>query len=295
MKQKPQKLKKGDTIGIISPAGVVKEHDKFDRAKAYIESKGFNVKAAPHALDKKDYLAGSDEHRLADLVNFFNDPEVNAIFCSRGGYGTLRIIDKLPELPPKILVGFSDITSLLNNLNFVTFHGPLELYDFSKEPVNSYTEEIFWKVLMGEVKIPFSYQNPYEYHCINPGQVKGKLVGGNLAIICAMLASPYCVDFTDNILLLEDVGEPLYKIDRLLVQLRLAGVFEKVAGVLFAESTDVDSLELVKEYFSGYNFPVGYGFPAGHSEYKVTLPIGVDYFFDSENFKLELTEDYILA
>lgn len=291
MKTKPEKLNPGDTIGIISPSGAVKENEQFNRAVKYFEEQGYKVKVAPHALDKINYLAGNDADRLEDLIRFFNDPEIKAILCSRGGYGMHRILDKIPDLPPKIFVGFSDITALLNNLNFVTFHGPLVASDFGKDKIDGYTEDIFWKILTGSVEIPYSFPNVYQYHCINPGIAEGELIGGNLSIICGLLGTPYSLDFRGKVLILEDVSEPLYKIDRMLAQLRLAGVFEKVKGILFAEFTDVNALELITEFCKDLNLPVGYGFPAGHSENKATLPIGVKYMFDAGAFRLQLVEE----
>ena len=288
MKTKPQKLNPGDTIGIISPSGAVKETEEFNRAVKYFEARGYKVKVAPHAQDKNNYLAGKDTDRLEDLILFFNDPEIKAIFCSRGGYGMHRILDKIPDLPPKIFVGFSDITALLNNLSFVTFHGPLVASDFGKEKVDPYTEGIFWKALTNNIKI---FPNIYEYHCIKPGIAEGELIGGNLSIICALLGTPYSLDFRGKILLLEDVGEPLYKIDRMLAQLRLAGVFKQVAGILFAEFTDINALDLINDFCKNLAIPVGYGFPAGHSEHKATLPLGVRYRFDAGKFRLEIMEE----
>lgn len=291
MKTKPQKLNSGDTIGIISPSGAVKEIEQFNRGVKYFEARGYKIKVAPHALDKNNYLAGKDPDRLEDLISFFNDPEIKAILCSRGGYGMHRILDKIPDLPPKIFVGFSDITALLNNLNFVTFHGPLVASDFGKESIDPYTEDIFWKVMTGNIE---NFPNVYEYHCIKPGIAEGELIGGNLSLICGLMGTPYSLDFHGKILLLEDVCEPIYKIDRMLAQLRLAGVFEQVAGVLFAEFTDVNALDLINEYCKDLNIPVGYGFPAGHSEHKATLPLGVRYRFNAGEFRLEVVEDYCL-
>ncbi len=292
MKTKPEKLNTGDTIGIISPAGAVKEPGQLNNAVKYLEAWGFKVKTAPHALDKKDYLAGNDTDRLDDLVNLFHDPEVKAILCSRGGYGTMRLLGKIPGLPPKILVGYSDITALLNNLDFVTFHGPLVVPDFGENSVDPYTGEIFLKILTGNIELPYSYPNPCGYHCIKPGRATGALVGGNLSIICALLGTPYAPGFSGKILLLEDIGEPLYKIDRMLAQLRLAGVFDRLAGVLFAGFTGVNALELVAEYCKDLNIPAGYGFPAGHGDMKATLPLGVRYLFDSGDFNLQVDEAY---
>lgn len=293
MTQKPQKLNIGDTIGIISPAGAIKETEQFHNAVRYIESRGYRIKIAPHALNKAGYLAGNDAERLSDIVEMFKDPQVKAIFCARGGYGTFRILDKIPHLPPKILVGYSDITALLNNLGFVTFHGPLTVSDFGRDNINPYTEEIFWKILENRVEFPYIYTNPYDYHCINAGECEGELVGGNLSIICGLLGTPYSLDFTGKILLIEDINEPLYKIDRMLTQLRLAGVFNKVCGILAGEFTGTEANELLKEFFADIKIPVGYGFPCGHNEVKATLPIGARYSFNSKDFKLELLENYL--
>ncbi len=353
----PKKLKKGDTIGIISPAGAIKDCNTLKSAKNYFESKGYKVKIAPHCCDKKAYLAGEDKDRLSDLVNFFTDDEIKAVICSRGGYGTFRLLGgidwQIIKKNPKIFVGFSDITALLNNFvqksNIVCFHGPLALSDFGKEDINKYTEENFWNILEGKIKIPYSYENPINYQCINPEKSEGILIGGNLAILCGLLGTPYFPDLEKKILLLEDIGEPLYKIDRMLTQLKLAGIFNKVSGVLFGEFTSItesnnpvrhcevlthivkDSLhesgtyqeanpseaihqplinkwiasshltdaprndiaDIIKELMAGLNIPVGYGFAASHWEQKATLPLGVKYSFDSQDFKLEILEDYL--
>lgn len=308
----PQKLKKGDTIGIISPAGAVKETNLWKPAIKYFENKGYKVKTAPHAGNKKAYLAGNDSDRLSDLMEFFADDEIKAVICSRGGYGTFRLLEKIDwriiRQNPKIFVGYSDITALLNNFveksGIVAFHGPLALSDFGVEKINKYTDENFWEVLEGKAKIPYKYKNPLNYSCIIPGEAQGELMGGNLAVLCGLLGTPYFPDLQGKILLLEDIGEPLYKIDRMLVQLKLAGVFEKVSGILFAEFTSIvesdnpevnklTPLDIVKELTYGLNIPAGYGFNASHGEQKATLPLGIRYSFDSDNFKLEIIEEYI--
>ena len=308
----PKKLKKGDTIGIISPAGAVKDEKLWASAIKYFENKGYKVKTAPHAGDKKAYLAGKDEDRLSDLINFFKDDEIKAVICSRGGYGTYRLLEKIDweiiKNNPKIFVGYSDITALLNNFTeksgLVCFHGPLALSDFGKEEINKYTEENFWEILEGKAEIPYSFENPVNYECIIPGQAQGESAGGNLTVLCGLLGTPYFPDLKGKILLLEDLEEPLYKIDRMLMQLKLAGVFEKVSGILFGEFTsiiesenpDVNKLtpvDIIKELTEDLNIPVGYGFAASHAVQKATLPLGVKYNFDSQNFKLEIVENYL--
>lgn len=308
----PQKLKKGDTIGIISPAGAVKESNLWETTVKYFENKGYKIKIAPHAGDRSTYLAGKDSDRLSDLMEFFKDEEIKAIICSRGGYGTFRLLEKINlevvRQNPKIFVGYSDITALLNNFveksGIVTFHGALALSDFGIKQVNKYTEENFWKILEGKAEIPYKYENPISYTCINPGSVQGVLMGGNLAVLCGLLGTPYFPSFQNKILLIEDIGEPLYKIDRMLMQLKLAGVFKKVSGLLFGEFTSIiesdnpevnklTPVDIVKELTEGLNIPIGYGFSASHGAHKATLPLGVKYSFDSSNFKLEILEDYL--
>ncbi len=308
----PKKLEKGDTIGVISPAGAVSEKNRWSLAVKYFESRGYKVKIAPHAGDKNKYLAGKDEDRLSDLINFFIDKEVKAIICARGGYGTARLLDKIDweiiKQNPKIFIGFSDITALLNNFveksQITAFHGPLALFDFGVEEVNKYTEENFWEIIEGKAKIPYSYKNPNKYECIISGKAKGELMGGNLAVLCSLTGTPYFPDLKGKILLLEDIREPLYKIDKMLIQLKLAGVFEKAAGVLFGDFTSIvessdpeinklTPIDIIKDVLKDINTPVGYGFPASHAEPKTTLPLGVKYNFDSADFKLEIIENYL--
>lgn len=308
----PQKLKKGDTIGIISPAGAVKDEKSWDFAKKYFENKGYKVKIAFHADNKNSYLAGKDADRLSDLINFFKDDEIKAIICSRGGYGTFRLLEKIDweiiKNNPKIFVGYSDITALLNNFveksGIVAFHGPLALSDFGVEEINKYTEENFQKIIEGKAEIPYKFENKLNYECIIAGKTQGELLGGNLTILCGLLGTPYFPELQGKILLLEDIGEPLYKIDRMLMQLKLAGIFEKVSGILFAEFTSIIEAEtagvnkltpvdIIKELTKGLNIPIGYGFNASHGKQKATLPLGVKYSFDSCDFKLEIIENYL--
>jgi len=303
---KPNRLQKGDTIGIISPAGAVKD-DYRQNVADFFEGRGYKVKFAPNAMNQLDYLAGSDGERLSDLINFFQDSSINAIICTRGGYGTLRLLAKIaPEIissNPKIFVGFSDITALHvlfnKRANLVTFHGPLAMFDFGQF-FNEYTIDNFFEILEGRAKIPFTYQNPGNYTCINSGEAQGRLTGGNLAVICALMGTEYAPDFKGKILLLEDIAEPLYKIDRMLHQLKLARVFEQVAGVIFGDFTRLDEgydklVQLITEVVQEYKIPVGIGFPAGHEKIKATLPLGVEYRFNSKSGELTIIEEYIKA
>lgn len=310
---KPKKIQPGDTIGIISPAGAVKDDSKWRIAVNFLESLGYKVKISTNAKNKKAYLAGNDEDRLFDLMSFFEDAEIKAIFCSRGGYGTYRLLSKINyekiKNNPKIFVGYSDITALLLNFmeksGIITFHGPLAISDFGTLNINNYTANQFFNILENNIKIPYSFSNLVDYECIIPGKTEGKLIAGNLTVLLGLLGTPYFPDLKNKILLLEDVGEPLYKIDRMLMQLKLAGIFEQISGLLFGEFTsitpsenpEVDKIspkDIIKEIIKDINIPVGYGFSASHADLKSTLPLGVKYHFNSEDFQLVLLEEYFI-
>jgi len=309
---KPEKLQKGDTIGVISPSGAVRENTSLQSAVRYFENKGYKVKIAPHATDRKAYLAGFDKDRLSDLMRFFEDSSIKAVLCSRGGYGAYRLLNSIDyekiKANTKIFLGYSDITALLgsflNRSNLVTFHGPLFLSDFGVDSVDEYTEKCFFDILEGNINIPFSYDNPVKYQCITSGEAEGELFAGNLAVLAGLLGTPYFPDLKGKILILEDVGEPLYKIDRMLTQLNLAGVFNEISGLLFGEFTSVtgfDNEEVNKltpydvayEITSDLKIPTGFGFPVSHGKTKATLPLGVNYYFNADTFKLVLNDNFL--
>ncbi|MFA6989241.1 MAG: LD-carboxypeptidase [Candidatus Gastranaerophilaceae bacterium] len=326
---KPEKLLKGDTIGIISPAGSVQDVSKFKNVQIYFEEKGYKVLVSKHAKEQEGYLAGSDENRLKDLHAFFKNDKVKAILCSRGGYGTMRLLEKIDydiiAQNPKIFMGYSDITalhcSIYKKTGLVTFHGPLALSDFGEE-INNFTEKNFFKILTEKIEIPYTFQNPFEYECLKKGSTEAKLTGGNLSVLCALLGTKYFPDLKGKILLLEDIGEPLYKIDRLLTQLELSGVLNIISGLLFGKFTNIgqqccsenlnycakdkfnksnqeenpekQAIELLFQKTKNYNIPIGYGFPASHHKIKTILPLEVNYCFNSSKGELKLTENYFL-
>jgi muramoyltetrapeptide carboxypeptidase len=306
---KPHKLSIGDIIGIISPAGRVWDVSKFENVKAYFEKKGYKVIISDHAKDRENYLAGNDEDRLNDFHDFFKNDEVKAILCSRGGFGAMRILEKIDYdligQNPKIFVGYSDITalhtSIYKNTGLVTFHGPLAVSDFGGEELDDFTQENFFNILTEKTEIPYVFQNSFEYFCLKSGSTQAKLTGGNLSVLCALLGTKYFPDLQGKILLLEDVAEPIYKIDRLLTQLELSGIFNIISGLLVGKFTNMgeeqenlekQAMELIFQKTKDYNIPIGYGFPACHHKTKATLPLEVNYCFDSSNGELKLTENY---
>lgn len=302
-KLKPKSLQKGDTIAIISPSGYVSYPEKFETAKKYFEEKGFGVKIFPNAKNHNGYLAGTDEQRISDLENAFEDKEVKAILTSRGGYGATRILDKINyeiiKNNPKIFCGYSDITAfhsaIYKKTGLITFHAPFALADFGAENVDKYTEENFWKTIT-ENNTDTPVNNAFWYDCINGGTLEGELVGGNLCVLTSLLGSGFEPDFEDKILYIEDVNEPLYKIDRMLSQLKLCGVFEKIKGLLvgYFSSDEEDFRNKVINLLKELDIPCGYGFSASHELKKATLPLNVNYRVNFSSGEVKIEDRYFI-
>lgn len=291
-------LKKGDTIGIISPAGCIKDSEKLQKAVDFLTSFGYKVLLAPNVLACEDYLAGSDALRVADLHWVFTNPEIKAVLCSRGGYGCARLLDKIDfELiaqNPKTLFGFSDITTLLNTLSVPVFHAPMAISDFGDDKVDELTCDSFLNALQG-ICAPHVFEASPEFDMINSGCAEGKLAGGNLTSLVSLLGTKYFPDLTGKILLLEDVNEELYKIDRMLTQLRLAGIFDAVSGVVFAGFGETQvSVEFLKQFLPP-ELPAFKGFYASHEKPKYTLPLGAEYCLDAEKGTLMLVENMFVT
>jgi len=301
-KLKPKALQKGDAIAIISPSGQVSYQEKFQKAKEYFENQGFLVKIFPHAKNKENYLAGKDNERIEDFKNVFLDKNVKMILTSRGGYGAARIIDKIDyeivKNNPKIFWGYSDITAfhsaIYKKTGLITFHAPFALADFGADNIDNYTEKTFWKIISNNY-INQHIENSFEYTCINKGVISGELVGGNLCVLTSILGSPFEPDFNDKILFIEDVNEPLYKIDRMLSQLRLNGIFNKIKGLLVGKfsSDEKDFDNNVIKLLQEYDIPCGYGFSASHELQKTTLPLNVKYNVDFSSGEVLITENYL--
>lgn len=295
----PDNLKKGDTIGFVTPAGPIKNHIALENAVKFFEKNGYNVELATHLKDSNGYLSSTDDFRADDLNKFFLDKEIKAIICVRGGYGCVRILDKINydaiKNNPKIFVGCSDITALLSNINketgLVTFHGPMTDGDWGAEEIDSFTFDNFFNFIEGDFSKIYEFKNNLKYKCIKTGITEGKLIGGNLCVLCSLFGTKFQSDFKDKILFIEDVNEPMYKIDRMLQQLKYAGIFGQIKGLLAAEFTGIEDTngleELISEITGEYNIPVGYGFSASHSRSKTTLPIGAKVEFDSKNGTLK--------
>lgn len=295
MKIKPPKLKEGDRIGIIAPAGPVLE-EELRPGVMFLESLGFEPVCFPHLFDQKGYLAGEDKSRLKDLHAVFRDKKIKAVFCARGGYGTHRILQKLNyglfTRNPKIVVGYSDITALLFALykksGILTIHGPV-LRDLLKgEGGNA---ALLVKLMTSEELITVNFPSG---SVVKRGRAEGVILGGNLSLICHLIGTPFLPSFKGKLLFIEEKGEPLYRIDRMLTYLRLCGELEKCAGLMlgtFEECGDPASvLDLVSERCSGLSIPVVTGLPLGHGEQNVPLPIGARAALDTRTMSLKIKE-----
>ena len=295
MKIRPPRLRHGDGIGIIAPAGPIEPSD-MQPGIDLLESSGFRVHLSPHLYERKEYLAGDDETRLRDFHDMFRNNRVKAILCARGGYGTQRLLENIDyELicgNPKIIAGYSDITALLIALyrrnGLITFHGPM-VKDLGKNQTRNL--ESFLGLVTSEEKVTFSLSNG---KIIRQGQSKGVLLGGNLSILCHMVGTRFMPSPRGKILLIEEKGEPLYRIDRMLTHLTLTGVLRGCAAVVFGQFSECGDeasvIELLEEKTSHLNIPVVTGLGMGHGEENVTLPIGVRAFLDTEKMNLSLME-----
>ena len=250
---KPKKLKQGDTITFIAPSGNIDE-DKVLNAKKYFENKGYIVKLGAHIFDNDRYMAGNDTDRAKDLENAFLDPQTDAILCVRGGYGALRIIDKIDyniiKNNPKIFCGYSDITVLsaiiLKKTGLITFSSPMPKGDFQPEEINEYTERQFFKTLTND-KITVSAQNLKTY---KSGNAKGIIIGGNLASVASLCGTDFIPD-DKFIFFAEDLNEPVYKIDKYFRQLLNIKKFkENISAIILGDFLDSEPKEQLDEFLN---------------------------------------------
>ena len=298
----PDRLEPGDTIMFVAPAGDLNK-ERMLRARDRLESRGYQVVMRDDLFAADGYLAGSDERRAKELMQAFLDPDVDAIFPGTGGYGTMRIFDRLDfekiRANPKILVGFSDITGLHLALNrqagLITFHTPNPMWGLgSEEGMKPFTEEYFWKLLGADEEIEqngYTIQVPRDAPQIvtlGKGKAQGRLAGGNLSMISAVEGTPFAIDTRDAILVIEDVREAPYRIDRMLRQLHLSGKLQTLRGAVLGQFTrnydrEEDQMTedprftvdgVLRQYFEPLGIPVLMNFPIGHHPYNASLPLG---------------------
>ncbi len=305
---KPKRINKGDLIGIISPASTPDDLSTIQSAVTYFEKNGYNVIVGKNVGKYNGYLAGTDEERTEDIHQMFSNKKVKSVFALRGGYGSGRLLDKLNykliRSNPKIFVGYSDITALqhaiFHKTGLITFAGPMPAVDFSAE-VSPYTEEMFWAIVTsnkkyGRIQLP----NEEKLFHLTKGTAKGRVAGGNLSTLVSIAGTEFFPSFKDKILLLEEIGEMPYRIDRMLNLLRLLKVFKQVKGVIigrFKNCYETDAMkkfltlgEVMDDYFGKLKMPVVYNFKHGHIKDNITIPIGITISMNAGRGIIDITE-----
>lgn len=301
---RPARLQPGDAVGIVAPASATFQTVDVAIARESLEALGLRVSVGPHVLARHGYLAGGDKDRAADISAFFRDPSIKAVVPIRGGWGSSRVLPHLDyeaiRRNPKVLVGYSDITALHMAIQaktgLVTFHGPNGLGRW-----DAWSVEIFRQVLFGAETVTLTNpaalsdknalaQTEHRVQTLVPGTARGRLLGGNLTVLTAILGSPYVPSFDGAILFLEDVGEDLYRIDRMFTQLKLAGILDRIAGFVFGTCAECEpgdgfaSLtleEILADHITPLGVPAWFGAMIGHQTPQWTVPVGIEAAIDA--------------
>ena len=296
----PPRLPAGGVVGLVAPAGVLRSVEQVDEAVEALQSLGFRTKVGRRVLDRFGFLAGTDATRARDFMEVVTDPEVDAVVAIRGGWGCARLLPHLDydaiAAHPKPIVGYSDITALLLAIyartGLVTFHGPVGVSTWEGLTASSFVETL----VRGRAPAlgPETRTNRDRTRAARPGVAEGPVVGGNLSVIAALAGTGYLPDFARHIVFFEEVGEDAYRIDRLLVQLELAGVLDDVAGVAFGQCSNCSSggsswsaEETIRRHLQLGRAPAVVGAPIGHVSPVYTLPIGLRARLDADAGTLE--------
>ena len=284
----PPYLSKGDTIGIVCPAGYMPS-EKAATCIRVLKEWGYKILVGKTLGNQFHYFSGTDAERLADLQSMLDNPEVKAVLCGRGGYGMSRIIDQLDfkqfRKNPKWLIGFSDITLLHSHVwerfHISSLHSPMTAAFNDGEYANPYVQSLK-KALQGKAANYVCAAHPFN----RSGKAKAKLVGGNLSLLAHAAGTISCFKTKNRILFIEDVGEYLYNVDRMLIQLKRSGMLKDLAGLIiggFSEMKDTtipfgtDVYHIISDHVKGYNYPVCFDFPVSHEKENYALKIGVEY------------------
>lgn len=303
---KPARLRHGDVVGVVAPAGVV-DAERLAAGVAVVEQWGLSVELGAAVRARAGYLAGDDASRRADLQRMLDTPEVRAVFCARGGYGSQRLVPDLDLTAlvrgPKPIVGYSDATALLGaalRAGVLAIHGPMVAADLARGLARRSLEHLhallFDPAYRWEAEVPLA---------IRPGRATGRLVGGCLSVLVTTLGTPWAPDTRGAILFLEDVNEVPYRIDRMLTHLRQAGCLDAVAGVVFGTMAACRSwdgiavADVVRACFADAPYPVGFGLPAGHDPAaagveNLALPLGAHVLLDTEAGRLAALEPAVV-
>ena len=309
---RPPRLARGSRVALVAPAGPLLERDDLIRAQALCRALGYEPLLGPNTAQHHGYFAGTDEQRLTDLNGALQDPKVTAVWCIRGGYGTTRILDRVDfdalARRPKPVIGYSDITAILNaatrHTGVITFHAPM-----ARAAMPPFSRWHFERVLaspepagrLGRLPAAPDVLLPHDHRIValRGGVAEGPLVGGNLTLLQCLVGTPHFPELEGAILFLEDVGEDLYRVDRMLAHLRMVGALDRLAGLAVGRFTELKRAmsdgalgfdEVLATYFLPLGVPVAYGFPVGHIDDQWTIPLGVRARLDADAGELELLE-----
>lgn len=307
---KPKHLSAGDTVGMVAPASIPSQPDDISLAKEQLEAIGFHVELGKHVYDKWGSFAGHDRDRADDVNQMFANDRIAGIVCFTGGWGCPRLLPyidfDLIAKHPKVIIGYSDVTGLINPIHqrtgLVTFHGPV-----GESVFDPYTLANFKRVVMTPEPAGLLQPPPKKptdlIDRVNriirlaPGKASGRLVGGNLTLVASLMGTPYEIDTNGAIVFLEDTHEEPYRVDRMLTQLALGGKFDNVAGVIFGRCTDckitgpeLSLEEFLRDHFGSLKAPAISGLSFGHIESKLTMPIGAMATLDADNETVTIDE-----
>ena len=311
---KPKRLTPGQTITLVAPANATFEQVDLQIATETLEALGFKVKAGAHLLDRHGYLAGEDKARADDINNAFADSSTAAVVAIRGGWGSARVLPYLDfetiRRHPKIITGFSDVTALLLSIHaktgLVTFHGPLGLGQW-----DAYSLDYYRRILLNGEQVTYTnkkdlsprnalVQVDFRTQTITPGKARGRLLGGNLTVLTTILGSPYLPDWDGCIFFCEDVHEEFYRVDRMLTQLKLAGVLSKIKGFVFGGCSQcgpgdgnfgaLTLQEIFADHIKTLGVPAWQGAMIGHGQPQWTLPEGAQVEIDAAAGTIQLLE-----
>jgi muramoyltetrapeptide carboxypeptidase len=314
---KPKRLAPGDTVALVSPASATFNSLDLQIARESLEALGFKVKPGEHMMQRHGNLAGDDKARAEDINRAFADRSVAAIHAIRGGWGSARVLPYLDfdtiRRNPKVMIGYSDITALLLSIfaktGLITFHGPIALGRW-----DAWSLDYYKRLLLNGEAVTYSNkqglsadrnsltQVDFRTVTITPGKARGRLLGGNLSVLAAILGSPYLPDWDDSILFLEDVREDLYRVDRMLTQVKLAGVLGKIKGFVFGSCSEcgpgegygaLTLEEIFRDHIKPLGVPAWTGAMIGHAQPQWTLPVGAQVEIDATAGTMALLESAV--
>ena len=310
---KPKALRPGDTLGFVAPASPTKTLEGVEKSVAAARALGYDVVVGESCYSTHGYFSGDDQMRARDLNRMFADDAIDAIVCIRGGYGAPRILDRLDyglaRKHPKLLAGYSDITALHiaygQMAGLVTMHAPMPSTEWIADDYDAFTDAGLWRALTSAEPLG-AIENPpgFPVEALNGGVARGRLVGGNLCLVAALNGTPWEIDARGAILVLEDIGEYIHRLDRMLTTLRLSGKFDQCAGIVLGGFTDcppecpdrsLTLRQVIEEVVLPAGKPVLSGYMIGHCSPKVTIPLGVMATIDADKKRFTVDEAALTA